>query len=323
MDKHVSKLVKHLLLYLIFFSPQVFSDNISSYNVNITLINKITLPGSQQDIQIIDDNAYILTGGIVIKYDISDPPIPKNPITYPVNTSSMAFSNRYGYFTTGNNLKVYDLTTDTPVEKNSLVMAGNIIKMSVSNGYLLLLKPDQGLIVYDIKNPETPILKGTQFVPGEANSMFIKDKTAYITCRNAYLSIIDFSDPVKLPIIGSYNAGVNFYDVYVQDNYAFLSQGVTGVQVVDIKKSSIPQHITNIFTRKFSKQIVLSNYYAWLNDENTIQAFYNKDPESFLFAGQYDNEGAVINRIAVIDGKYILVCSSDGLLKVLKIQYFY
>jgi hypothetical protein len=326
MDKQTA-LPKYILLFVLLcpflYNTAIYSSDIASYDVNITLINSINI-SSPIDIQIIDDKAYIL-GSSLIRINVSDPANLKDQISYSNigDVDAMAFSNRYGYFSSGQRIKIFDLTANPPTDRGYFETQGTISKLIVSDGYLFVLRKDLGLYVYDVKNPEMPILKGSQIVPGDANSMFIKGQKAYVTCSNAHLSIIDYSDPVKLPVIGTYFFGINFYDIYVQDNYAYLSQGSTGVQVLNIQTPSSPQWVTNIFSRKFSKQVVISNYYAWVNDDNTIQAFYNKDASSYLYAGVYDNKGFSINRIAVINGKYILLCSSEGLLKVLQIEYNY
>jgi hypothetical protein len=126
-----------------------------------------------------------------------------------------------------------------------------------------------------------------------------------------------------LPIIGSYNYGISFYEPFVDGNYAFIPQGTTGVQVLNITKLPFPEFVSSIFARKFTKQVVASNFYVWVADEYTVEGFYSKESKTFLFAGNYDNGLAVINRIAVVDGKYIYVCSNDKKIKALKIDYKY
>lgn len=91
-----------------------------------------------------------------------------------------------------------------------------------------------------------------------------------------------------------------------------------------ISKLPTPAWITNIFSRKLAKQVVVSGYYTWVNDDNSIQAFYNKDPKSQLFAGSFDNgnNGSII-RLDVIDAKYIYMVTTDNKLKVIQIYYNY
>ena len=195
--------------------------------------------------------------------------------------------------------------------------------MIVYNGYLYLIRSDFGLNVYDVSVPDFPVTKGTQPVTGQATGLFVKNNYAFITTSTASMSIVDISQTSSLPVIGSYFAGINFYDVCVSDNYAYIAQGSTGVQVVNVSKLSNPVQVTNIFSRKFSKQVVISGYYTWVNDENSIQAFYNKEPKDQQWAGSFDNAGSSINKIDVEDAKYIYLCSSDNKLKIVQIIYNY
>ena len=328
MNNHI--VVRSKILYVIIFLTISFlnmvhaSDN-SIYDVKISLVNKFLFGNQPVDVQILDDKAYILAGMTVSRFNVADPGNTKEQINFAniAGVDAMAFSSRYGYFLSNGRIKIFDLTANPPLDRGYFETQNAISKLCVLNGYLFLLRSDLGLFVYDIKNPEMPILKGNQIIFGDPNSMFIKGQSVYITSSNAHFEIIDYTDPVKLPVVGTYFMGTNFYDVFVQDNFAYISQGSTGVQVLNIETPSTPRWETNIFSRKSSKQVVVSNYYAWVNDDNTIQAFYNKDARSYLYAGVYDNEGASINRIAVINGKYILLCSNDGYLKILQISYNY
>jgi hypothetical protein len=67
----------------------------------------------------------------------------------------------------------------------------------------------------------------------------------------------------------------------------------------------------------------VEGYYTWVNDENTIQAFYSREPKDQLYAGSYDNNNISINKIAVVDNKYIYLCSSNNKLVVVQIYYNY
>jgi hypothetical protein len=315
-----------LLMVIIHFlkSTALFADDIASYNVYLDLISTFKF-ASPQDVQIYDNSAYVLSQGLLTKADISDPALPKDFITYTgmVDIEQMALLGKYVYVSSGTRIYYYDIGANPPTEKGFFEANGAIIRISISEGYLVFIRKDLGIFVYDLKYPDNPIFKGTQIVPGEPSGLYLVNSKAYVTCSNAYMSIIDFNDPVKLPIVGTYTFGVNFYDIYVKDNVAYLSQGSTGVQVLNVASAGTPKWQTNIFSRRFSRQVVVSNYYAWVNDDNSIQAFFIKDPLSYLYAGSFDNKKFSMNRMAVIDGKYVYACSSDNLLKVIRISYAY
>lgn len=319
------------LIVPLLFSYSIASNNINisnaPYSVTLKLINEVILPGNPSDIVLKDDYAYILCPSIVL-VRISEPyDIPKIKIYSEIsdNAKAIAFNGSYAYLAQSDGIiKIVNFQNiDNPVNDGTVNSFGHISKISVLNGYLYFITTELGLHIYDITVPNVPIPKGNQVVAGEPNGLYLKNKFAYITSSNAILTIIDISDISKLPIAGTYNFGINFYDVFVNENYAYIPQGSTGVQVLNIASLPSPKHITNIFSRRFAKQVVVEGYYTWVNDESSIQAFYSRDPEDQLYAGSYDNGGNIINKIAVIDNKYIFLCSSENKLKIIQIYYNY
>jgi hypothetical protein len=305
------------------------SDNSPSapYSVTLKQVNEVTLPGNPIDIYIKDDYAYILCPFVAV-VKISDPKnIPEIKTFSNLQTSSrsIAFNGSFAYLAQSDGIvKIINFQNiDYPSEAGSVNSFGSIIKIAAYNDYLYFITKELGLHIYDITVPNLPIPRGNQVVSGEPNNLFVKNKYAYVTSSNATLTIIDISDISKLPVAGTYNFGINFYDVFVNENTAYVPQGATGVQVLNIGSLPSPIHITNIFSRRFSKQVVVEGYYTWVNDENTIQAFYSREPKDQLYAGSYDNKNITINKIAVVDNKYIYLCSSNNKLVVVQIYYNY
>jgi hypothetical protein len=312
----------------LYASGNIIQNKVSApYSVTLKQINEVVLPGSPIDIYINDDYAYVLCPSVVI-LNINDPNNIPKPVVYTDlanNANSIAFNGSFAYI--GQNdgiIKIVDFKTkNTPQSRGSIDAFGEISKVFIYKGYLYFIRRNFGLNVYDISIPDVPISRGTQVVTGEANSLFVKDHYAYVTSVNGNLTIIDISDISKLPIAGTYNFGINFYDVFVNENYAYVPQGETGVQVINVSKPLTPTHITNIFSRKFAKQVVVEGYYTWVNDDNSIQAFYSREPKDQLYAGSFSNYNGTINKIAVVDNKYIYLCSSDLKLKIIQVYYNY
>ncbi len=304
-------------------------NNLSNapYSVTLKLVQEATLPGNPTDIYIKDDYAYILCPSIAV-INVTDPNSISKPAVYndlTTGANSIAFNGSYAYIAQDDGIiKIVDFRDkEKPFVKGTIDTFGKISKLFVYNGFLYFIRKDFGLSVYDVSIPDIPISRGTQVVLGEANSLFVKNNYAYITSVNANLTIIDISDISKLPIVGTYNSGINFYDVYVNENYAYVPQGSTGVQVLNVSELPSPTHITNIFSRKFAKQVIVNGYYTWVNDDNSLQAFYSREPKDQLYAGSFSNYDGTINRIAVEDNKYVYLCTSNSKLKILQVYYNY
>ena len=295
-----------------------------SNQVYFTLINEIPLDNEPVDIVINEGLAYIITGAVLYSFN-TDNPYSGDLKNYQnmSGTTSISFSGRFAFtIGSGSGISVYDLTKDPPVRKNSIITSGKLTKLVIDNGYMYVINQSAGLQVYDVNIPDFPVFKNTQLLNSDANGIFVRDKKAYVTSKNANLSIIDVSDVSAMPIIGTYTNGVNFYEPYIDGDYAYLPQGNTGVQVLNITKLPFPEWITNLYARKFARQVVSSNFYVWVADDKSIEGFFQKNSKTYYFAGNFKNND-VINRIAVIDGKYIFMCTADKKLKILKIDYSY
>lgn len=313
-----STLIK-LLVLLFMLCPSVFSNQ-----VYLSLIKEVKLDAEPIDIILYEDLAYIITGGTVYAFTTADPyNIEQYTYSELSGTKSLSFTGRIAYsLTTDNQINLYDFTKSPPTRKSNIRTNGKIGKIAIDNGYLYALNEDAGLQVYDVNVADFPVFRNTQIMPNAANGIYVKDKKAYITGGNANLSIIDVGDVSKLSIVGSYSNGVVFYEPYVDGNYAYIPQGKTGVQVINITKLPFPEWVANIPARKLARQVVSSNFYVWIADDKNIEGFFNKDSNAFFFAGNYKNN-SVITRIALIEGKYIYMVTADKKLKVLKIDYKY
>lgn len=304
----------------------IFSTSINqpfSNQVYLTLINEVSFTSEPRDI-ILYDNAYVITNDGLFSISISDPyKITKSEYKELSGLKSMAFIGHYGYAAYGNGkIEVYDFSKSPILKRTTINTSGNIKKVTIFNGYLYVLNETAGLQVYDVNIADFPVYKNTQIIPYSASGMFVTNNKAYITSSYSHLSIIDVGDLSKLPIIGTYTSGTKFYEPYVDGTLAYVPQGSTGVQVLDITKLPTPEWQYNLYARKNAQQVITSNYYVWVTDEKSIESFFNKGPKSYYFAGNYKFKDK-ITRMALIEGKYIYVCSTDKTLKILKIDYKY
>lgn len=323
--------MKALNLFLVFFIA--FSLSLAQSKVYLNLINQADLPSNPIDIALRSGYAYVVCESIgIYRIDVSNPYGLMKPEFLNITISNaklITFNGAYAYIAQDNGrIRIISLKNDLfPVNAGYFDTFSKIEKMVVDGGYLYYIRKDFGMHVVDVTNPEIFIPRGNQLVPGDANGLFIKNNYAYVTTQSAYLSIIDIKSAegglMKLPIVGTYNFGLYFYDVFVSDNYAYVSQGTTGVQVLNVKDPAKPKWETNIFARRNVKNVIVSGFHTWVNDDVTIQAFYNRDPKTQLWAGSYDNNNWSINKFLIDDGKYIYLLSSDRKMKIVSIDYSY
>lgn len=315
--------MKNALLAFYIFLLLIISPFTFSGQVYLDLIKEVKFSTEPRDI-VLNDNAYIITAGSVYSVSITDPyNLNSTEIKAVSGAKSIAFIGHYAYVLyPGANIVVYDFSKSPVQKKTEILTNGRIQKIAINNGYLYAVNEDAGMQVYDVNIADFPVYKNTQVIPFNASGIFVTNTRAFVTSTGGHLSIIDITDKSKLPIVGSYNSGTSFFEPYVDGNIAYVPQGSTGVQVLDISKLPTPEWQYNLFGRKNAHQVVASNFYVWVADDKSVEGFYNDAPKSYYFAGNFKFKDKV-NRIAVVEGKYIYVLTKDKYLKILKISYRY
>jgi len=312
-----------LLAVLIIFILMPLRSNVFSGQVYLDQINEVKFGTEPIDI-VVYDNAYIITGSSLYSVSINDPYNLNTTEIKPVSgTKSVAFIGHFCYALYNSGvIVVFDFSKSPVAKRTEINTNGRIQKILIDNGYLYAINEDAGLQVYDVNIADFPVYKNTQIIPFNANGIYISNNKAYVSSSNGHLSIIDVADKSKMQIVGTYTSGTSFFEPFVDGNTAYIPQGNTGVQVLDISKLPNPEWKFNLFGRKNSHQVVASNFYVWVADDKSIEGFYGDKPTSYYFAGNFKFTDK-INRIAVIDGKYIYVTTKDKKLKILKIDYKY
>jgi len=312
-----------LLAVLIIFILMPLRSNVFSGQVYLDQINEVKFGTEPIDI-VVYDNAYIITGSSLYSVSINDPYNLNTTEIKPVSgTKSVAFIGHFCYALYNSGvIVVFDFSKSPVAKRTEINTNGRIQKILIDNGYLYAINEDAGLQVYDVNIADFPVYKNTQIIPFNANGIYISNNKAYVSSSNGHLSIIDVADKSKMQIVGTYTSGTSFFEPFVDGNTAYIPQGNTGVQVLDISKLPNPEWKFNLFGRKNSHQVIASNFYVWVADDKSIEGFYGDKPTSYYFAGNYKFPDK-INRIAVIDGKYIYVTTKDKKLKILKIDYKY
>jgi len=312
-----------LAIFLILLLQPLFNHSYSG-QVYLDQIKEVKFSTEPFDIVLHDNIAYVLSSGSLYSLTTSDPYNLTSTEIKPVSgAGSIAFIGHFCYALYSDGvIVVYDFSKNPVAKKTQINTNGRIKKIVIDNGYLYAINEDAGMQVYDVNIADFPVYKSTQAIPFNANGIFVANSRAYISSSSGHLSIISVADKSSLQIVGSYSSGTSFFEPYVDGNTAYIPQGSTGVQVLDISKLPNPKWEFNLFGRKNSHQVIASNFYVWVADDKSIEGFYNDAPASYYFAGNHKFTEK-INRIAVIDGKYIYVTSKDKKVKILKIDYKY
>ncbi|MGA1842533.1 MAG: LVIVD repeat-containing protein [bacterium] len=107
---------------------------------------------------------------------------------------------------------------------------------------------------------------GEYDTPGEARSVNVVGKYAYVGDGDTGLLIIDISDPSKPDLVSSFDTPGYACDVAIDGDYAYIADCKMGIQIVDIKNSSMLKGITNYKTNGYACGILYKDGYPYVAD---------------------------------------------------------
>ncbi|MGA1869867.1 MAG: BACON domain-containing protein [bacterium] len=122
-----------------------------------------------------------------------------------------------------------------------------------------------------------------------------------------------------LSLKGSYNTSGCAYGAYVDGNYAYVADGDSGLQIIDI---SYPRSL--ILTGSYNtpgeaRGIYIKSNYAYIADgDSGLQIIDIKDPENPSLTGNYDTSGSAHG--IYIDCNYAYVADGDSGLQIIDIS---
>lgn len=166
-----------------------------------------------------------------------------------VNGSGVGFGGsmaRFGirdnvlYVVNSNNLKIFDITNKTtPSKVNDLYPGWNIETMFLS-GDNMFFGSTTGMIIYDISNPLSPLLKTTFNHARSCDPVIVDDSLAYITLRSGTtcggnincLDVVNIKD-ITNPVMIYTWAMVNPHGLGKEGDMLFICDGSAGLKIYD------------------------------------------------------------------------------------------
>ncbi|MBK1792115.1 tandem-95 repeat protein [Persicirhabdus sediminis] len=144
-----------------------------------------------------------------------------------------AYYGQYGYPRSHVAAEIWDMKTDTKLVdldfenqlgfRGCMTVVGNLMLVTASN-------TGDGVAAYDVSNPANPVLLDLIYGVGNAyepavygDKLVMPGKDA---AGNKRTTVVDFSDPSNLTVVGSFVAtGLNHY-IQFQDNIGYIGRGM-------------------------------------------------------------------------------------------------
>jgi hypothetical protein len=159
-----------------------------------------------------------------------------------VTSGSMArftAADDYLYTIDGAEVKVFDIHNAQPVLKNQVTMQWGIETLFPMGGSLFI-GSNNGMLIYDISNPESPSYRSTFAHATACDPVVVSGSTAYVTLRDGnncqgfvnQLDVVDVSNLDNPNLIRSYQMS-NPHGLSVVDETLYLCEGTFGFKTFD------------------------------------------------------------------------------------------
>jgi hypothetical protein len=287
--------------------------------------------------------AYIASRGSGLHViDIENPQSPSiiGYIESPMQTGGIYVMGGYAYVAAQEALQIIDIGEPSqPRVVGSILPDAKGVHVMGNHAYVVSLKE---LHVIDVREPSQPKITGSINLPLEhhdARSVYVTDNYAYVAGRKSgttsmpdgtvvqpsgSLQIIDVSEPQALKIVGSIEIPRTKYgdihpggwDVYVVDDYAYVTAEHDGLQVIDVSDPQNPGIMTSMDIHE-AKRIHVDGDLAYVGGEADVVAIDISNPEAPRILGRTWVSG-YMDDIYAADG-YVYVAAQLSL-EILQIE---
>ncbi len=202
--------------------------------------------------------------------DVSDPlqPALVHTQTPPANARAVALAGEYAFVAdNADGLRVLKIATTTvPLEPAAAVATtypGN--DQEVAGDYLYQTNYYQGVSVFDVSDPLTPVIVGNCDTDYAAGLALAGDRL-YVADMDYGLKVINVADPTHPAQVGSYAGTGPYYDVTVAGDYLLVANQAYGLTILDNSHTAAPTLMSHLATGDWAWEIVVAGNVAYVAD---------------------------------------------------------
>jgi hypothetical protein len=114
---------------------------------------------------------------------------------------------------------------------------------------------EQGLQIFDISTPDSPILLSTTPTPGDAWDIWVNNDFAYIADLHAGMTVVDISKPEEPQLVATVTWTKNYPMAEIlrgDENFVYIAAGKHGMIVINISDPANPVVVSKYRPFRFS-----------------------------------------------------------------------
>jgi hypothetical protein len=251
---------------------------------------------------------------------------PSNPIEVgffdpQYNVWDVAISGVYAYLANeyGGFKVVYIASPYYPYEIGSYDL--NYVKHVAVSGEFAYV-PDESspfLWVFDISNPNNPIVAGQYDLSRVAYDVAISGEYAYIAYDSSGMGIINISSPSIPTETSIYDTSDVALGIAISGSYGYISDGADGLRAINISNPAAPFQVGFYDSPGYATDVVVSGNLAYLADGSYgLKVINISDPAHPYVIGSLSTPGYAIG--LAISGTYIYIADSSAGLRIVNIS---
>lgn len=193
------------------------------------------------------------------------------------------------------------------IEFVSSSLWSGISDIEIAGNYAFLAMYN-GLVIFDISDPENPVEVGKLFCKGEGTGVAVDGAYAYLADGSGGLRIIDISNRTQPVAVGIYDNPSAVNEVCVSGNYAYTVTEGEGIVILDVANKSNPAFLGSHQVNDVRYyDIVLRDTIAYIACPDNFGVFrYNiSDPGNPRYESHYNISGG-FSRLTIANDDYLI-----------------
>lgn len=250
-----------------------------------------------------EDLAYAASGTHLVVLDVSDPLNPRCVSRNDTNrrVDALVLDGPHA-FLAAEGLIVMDISDPpNPQELSRYEIDSMATDIKVEGDYAFLAAVENGLLIFDVSNPEQPhMVSQTTFPDAAVESASVDvtaidfvDQYAYVLVKGDYpyfIAILDVSDPAAPKVVRRFvpESELNPWDIVVHGQYAYLNGGLQYIDIVDVSDPLAPRLVGSVNTPGHPRQYVVEGDSVYVGDSFNISVIDVANPANPRVAGVFE-----------------------------------